>query len=126
MLPDDPRRCDFVASDNDADASENEGGSDSGHVSSQSDEESDYNGVPLHGGVPLIRAAIAPTPLQDLARREPFDQSRALDMRLGYCIESVDMELAAGARNFVPIQDKWDHMLHTCADRYSDVFWRFF
>ena len=84
MLPDDPRRCDFVASDNDADTSENEGGSDSGHVSSQSDAESVYNGVPLHGGVPLIRAAIAPTPLQDLARREPFDQSRALDMRLGY------------------------------------------
>lgn len=113
MLPGDPRRCDSVASDNDADASDHEGGC------------RENNGAPMHA-VPLIRSAIAPTPLEELARREPFEQARALDMRLGYCIESVDMELTAGARNFVPIQDAWDHMLRTCADRYSDVFWKFF
>ena len=120
MLPDDPRRCDFVASE-----SANDRDSDSGSSTETSDTETSDT-ASVHNGVPLIRAAIAPTPLHDLARRERFDQARALNMRTGYCIESVDMELAAGARNFVPIQDMWDHMLRTCADRYSDVFWNFF
>ena len=98
MFPGDHRRCDFVASDNDGDASDHEGRS------------RENNGAPMHA-VPLIRAVIAPTPSEELlVRREPFEQARALDMCLGYYIESVDMELTAGARNFFTIQDVWDHM----------------
>ena len=132
MLPDDPRRCDFVErveseSANDTDSDSGSATDTSGIHNSSESVASDHASVAsVHAGVPLIRAAIAPTPLHELARRECFDHARALNMRTGYCIESVDMELAAGARNFVPIQDTWDDMLRTCADRYSDVFWKFF
>ena len=82
------------------------------------DHESDYQ-------VPLITTPLTPTPLHELSRREPFNNARALTQRSAYCIGDVDVDVS-GARNVVAIQDKWDEMLVTCKERFSDVFWKFF
>ena len=75
--------------------------------------------------VPLITTPVAATALQELSRRESFDPARALAARSAYVIESSEVDVT-GARNFVPIQDKWDHMLECCRLRYSPAFWTFF
>ena len=121
MLSNDPRRCDYRRdTDRDSDQTAPDTGDDS-----DPDTDDDSSGVPLIP--PLIQAPIQPTPLLQLSRRRPFDQARALALRCGYCIESVDEHLTRRARNFLPIQDKWDDMLQQrCKDQYSEEFWKFF
>ena len=129
----DSSRCDFVA-DRGGDLSDvavEEGGGDLSDVVVE--EGGGDAGVELSDGaadaleyhVPLITTPVRVTPLHELSRREAFDSARALTLRSAYCIEPEDVDIT-GARNFVPIQNKWDEMLESCRERYADVFWKFF
>ena len=133
-LENDPLRCDYVAphvdpeSPCDESAGDTAGDTDdstqddSTQYSEAAEEESDDS---ASGGVPLITTPIVPTPLDQLSRREPFSAARTLALRSAYCINAVDVDVS-GARDYIAIQDKWDDMLRSCAQRFSPVFWQFF
>lgn len=124
MVEGDSRRCDFVeeahesASDATSDDESGEHSHESASHSQTSDDES-------HVGVPLVSAAAVPTPLHELARREPYNSAEAMLLRSAYCVSDVDVDVS-GAKDFLAIQDKWEDMLQTCKLRFSPVFWKFF
>ena len=148
-LPSDPSRCDYVdgsnlpsddvdiaggsaspsasspsGSESASDGKENASGSESArdHVDTDEDDGADTGAFE----VPLITAAVIPTPLHELSRRKSFNCARTLRRRWAYCIEYDAHVDVTGAKNFVAIQDKWEEMLLQCKERYSDVFWKFF
>lgn len=97
-------------------------------MNSASGDESQTSDSGDHVGVPIITVATLPTPLHELARREPFNSAEARLLRSAYCISDVDVELVdvSRARDFLAIQDKWDEMLQTCRGLFSPEFWKFF
>ena len=85
--------------------------------------------APLPRRVPIIQVPVIPVliaPEISMSRRPTFSWPRERALRSRYAVLPCQASILAGARNFTPIQDRWDNRLQQLSQLFDIRFWRLF